>query len=281
MKNREIQELLIKFGILDPPADGAWGVQSKRALAYFQKLKGLTANGEIDDRTLQALSTTTELIPIKFGNDFASHIIRYMLDLGYFVSRGKGLYNIVYIEDVEDDWEPIPRENPNIFNDRGVVIEIGEDGVPRFLCNDLCTTEPGIPGTIGPKRHPQGAARIEFGQYKGWGWGYHRGKYRALRQVKPIVVCRDLNKDYSRAGDRRYRGNFGINQHHAGDSWRIGEYSYGCAARQSRKKHFRFMDIIEQDVRYLLGKEDYVFFSTFLPGDKLWSFVHQRSTVAA
>jgi hypothetical protein len=44
--------------------------------------------------------------------------------------------------------------------------------------------------------NPKGAAILVPGQYCGsHAIGLHQGKYRALRQVKPLPVYRDSNKD--------------------------------------------------------------------------------------
>jgi len=117
MNNIEIQTKLVDFGFLDTPIDGAFGDQSRRALAYFQQLKGIGGNGKMNDATLQALTNTTEAIPLHFQNNFASHIIKYMLAKKYFVARGKRLLNIAYVEDCDSNFNPVPNAR-NLYNDR-------------------------------------------------------------------------------------------------------------------------------------------------------------------
>lgn len=117
----------------------------------------------------------------------------------------------------------------------------------------------------------QGAARIAFGQYRAWRMGMHgsgKTRHEALVQVNPITVCRDLNKDAIRTGDKLDTGLFGINQHHGGDSLSIGRWSAGCLVGQSIRGHREFIGILKQDARYLSNPQ-YTFTTTVIPGDKL------------
>ena len=119
MSNIDVQKGLIKWGYLDPPADGQWGAQSGAALRYFQKVQSLSITGEPDTATIAALQAAP--IPLKLGNDLASRVVREMLKNNYWVSRGEKSYNIVYIEGADKDGTPNADEF-NVWNDRRLVI---------------------------------------------------------------------------------------------------------------------------------------------------------------
>jgi hypothetical protein len=97
------------------------------------------------------------------------------------------------------------------------------------------TTEPGRYYTLNPMNRA-GAARIAFGSYKNcYKIGTHgvKAPHLALVQCGPITICRDLNQDFSRVGDRIYTGSeYMVNLHAAVGSPdfedSIGLYSAGC-----------------------------------------------------
>lgn len=199
--------------------------------------------------------------------DFASRIITYMKSQGYFIATGKGKYNIVYVEGASEDGTP-NTDSLNKWNDRRLVIEIVDQ--PKIIGNWLATTEPGDHYTFRPM-NPNGAARIAFGQYQVWQVGVHGNSepHEALVQTAGAVkVCRDLNKDGFRTGDKIEEGWFGINQHYGYDMAEVGRASAGCLVGQSRDGHRQFMALIKRDIRYLTDRS-YPFMTTVIPGDKL------------
>ena len=118
----------------------------------------------------------------------------------------------------------------NHFDDCLVVIYNtgNEKNVKRVF---TCTTLPGKKAM----EHPiqvKGTAILKEGQYRGaWKIGYHKGKYKALCQAKPVPVYRDGNKDdkFDLNPISIDRGIFGINIHKAGDnSTLVDGWSYGC-----------------------------------------------------
>lgn len=118
----------------------------------------------------------------------------------------------------------------NHFDDCLVVIynTPNEQNVKRVF---VCTTLPGKKAM----EHPtaiKGTAILKEGQYRGaYQIGYHKGKYKALCQKKPLIVYRDNNKDqvYDLSPISIDRGIFGINIHKAGDnSTLVDGWSYGC-----------------------------------------------------
>jgi hypothetical protein len=114
------------------------------------------------------------------------------------------------------------------------------------------------PATTDPGKHwmanllnPKGAAILVPGQYSGsHAIGLHQGKYRALRQVKPLPVYRDSNKDmnYDLNKVKIHVGLFGINIHRAaksGVSQLIDKWSGGCQVIASANNFSEFMGIID------------------------------------
>lgn len=105
------------------------------------------------------------------------------------------------------------------------------------------TTRPGITYMKNPM-NGKGAAILPEGQYRStWKWGFHKGKYRALVQCKPIKVYRDANRDsfYDLNPATFEKGMFGINIHKAGEaSEYVNNWSAGCQviARETDYKSF-------------------------------------------
>lgn len=197
-------------------------------------------------------------------DDLASRIIKYMQAKGYKIFENTKQYNIVYLEGAAVDGTPND-DRANQWNDRRLVLQI-LNGVPSIIGNWAATTEPGDYYTYNPM-NAKGAARIAFGQYKSWVVGWHKN-HEALVQTAPITVCRDLNEDFMRTGDRTDEGMFGVDQHWGGDSSVVGRWSAGCLVGQSIKGHKEFMALIKQDTRYQENK-DYVYWTTVIPADDL------------
>ncbi|MBD2449572.1 peptidoglycan-binding protein [Nostoc sp. FACHB-152] len=270
---RQIQILLIGLGLLEPPADGKFGPVTAAAIKKFQELK------KINEPDYIGVTTAKELIetkpddlpkpPLKLGNDIASKIVKYMLAQNYQVFTGSKEYNIVYVEGMDGNWS-LNSDRPNEFNDRRIVIEV-VNGVPKIVDHWQATTEPGRYYTLSPM-NPEGAARIKFGQYKAWAVGMHGNaeRHEALVQVAPITVHRDFNKDFMRTGDKLDTGLFFVNQHWGYDapSNDIKNASAGCLVGRMRQGHREFMSIIKQDRRYV-ANNDYIFYTTVIPGDDL------------
>ena len=100
--------------------------------------------------------------------------------------------------------------------------------------------------------NPKGTAILVPGQYRGsHSIGYHQGKYKALRQVKPLPVYRDSNKDmiYDCKPETIQTGLFGINIHRAskwGVSKLIDRWSAGCQVIASNEDFDDFMITAEK-----------------------------------
>lgn len=199
----------------------------------------------------------------------ATEIIDYMKAKNYLVFEEPNYCNIIYVEGMNEDGT-LNSDAPNEFNDRRIVIKF-VDGLPQIVNHWQATTEPGDFYTERPLNRA-GAARIAFGQYRAWAVGIHGNAepHEALVQVKPVTVCRDLNKDFRRTGDKLDTGNFGINQHWGYDFAQndIKNASAGCLVGRRREGHREFMRLVKGDRRYVINK-DYVFYTTVIAGDDL------------
>ena len=102
------------------------------------------------------------------------------------------------------------------------------------------TTDPGLTSMTKPMSI-KGCAVLVPGQYRSsWMIGYHKGKYEALVQCKPLKVYRDNDKDnvYDLNPKTIEEGNFGINIHKSGDdSTIVNGWSAGCQVLK-RKVNF-------------------------------------------
>ena len=137
----------------------------------------------------------------------------------------KGVYNLNIIG--------IRHKGNNITNhfDDYIVVIYNTDKEKNVKRIFQCTTLPGKKAM----EHPiqiKGTAILKEGQYRGaYKVGYHKGKYKALCQKKPLIVYRDNNKDqvYDLSPISIDKGIFGINIHKAGDnSTLVDGWSYGC-----------------------------------------------------
>lgn len=264
MNNIEIQQALIKWGFLDPPADGRWGTQSRAALEDFQRLVGIKVSGDPDSQTIEKLQA---FVPptIKLNDDFASKIVGYMQRQGHFIARGRARYNIVYVEGMRPDGT-LNDDQPNEWNDCRLIIEIPDLEHPDIIGAWNGTTEPGDQYTYYPL-NDGGAFRIAFGQFRAWCVGVHKDE-PALVQVADIEGYRDANKDFQRTGDKLVKGLFGVNQHHGWDMVQVNNASAGCLVGRSVTGHRTFISLITGDRRYRVS-HGYVFWTAIIPGDKL------------
>jgi hypothetical protein len=108
------------------------------------------------------------------------------------------------------------------------------------------------PGTTYTQRliNPDGVARLVPGQYRGsHAIGLHQGKYIALRQVKPVKVWRDKNKDLKVDEKIIQEGLFGINIHRSstsGTSKKVDGWSAGCQVFANINDFNKFMTIMHK-----------------------------------
>jgi lysozyme family protein len=258
----KIQQRLTAMGLLDPPADGVIGAVSRWALRTAGIKGELTAENAND--VLQELLTKPAL-PLDPRDDLAGRIVRVATENDFWIARHKNCCNIIYIEGMNEDGTANANK-PNEFNDLRIVIQMTAAGVPKITGMWQATTEPGRYWTLRPM-NPKGAARIAFGQWKCWSVGVHNESHEALVQTGPVTVWRDKNKDFSREGDERDTGLFGINQHWGYDQAKadLGHSSAGCLVGRMKQGHREFMKLIKTDARYLAGGGAYRFMTIVMP----------------
>ncbi|MGE0035965.1 MAG: peptidoglycan-binding domain-containing protein [Xanthobacteraceae bacterium] len=145
---KAIQNVLIRCGYLDPPADGGYGPVSKWALRRFAERAGLDAGNGLSAKLSAALGAA-EPLPLDPGDDFAGRIVKAMQHNNYWIARHPDCANIVYVEGIDPDGTPNDNRN-NVFNDVRVVFRVGDDGVPVILDMWEATTEPSRKFTVRP-----------------------------------------------------------------------------------------------------------------------------------
>jgi hypothetical protein len=135
------------------------------------------------------------------------------------------------------------------FNDLMVVFWKYE-GIWNMIQMQI-TTLAGLPWMTSPM-NPKGCAILKEGQWKGcWSLGMHNGKYKALVQVKPVVVYRDNDKDveYDMIESSTDEGLFGINIHRSHSKvelMNVGKFSAGCQVVQNPHEYDVFIKLCEE-----------------------------------
>ena len=132
----------------------------------------------------------------------------------------------------------------NLFDDHiTVTFKIGDEWIYKEWPS---TTDPGRRAML-QYQNSSGVARLVPNQYRGsHALGLHQGKYQALRQVKPVTVYRDSNKDLTYDESRTQTGLFGINIHRANpktESLLVENWSEGCQVFKRAKDFAEFMAI--------------------------------------
>jgi hypothetical protein len=221
-----------------------------------------------------ALLTKTQTLPdLSQSGTWFDRVIEYMQAKEYWICRHPEALNIVYLEGTNENGN-LNNNAPNVFNDLRVVFSVSASGAPIPTAWEG-TTEPGSYWTMHPMS-PKGAARIAFNQYKAWSVGiHHPGKasaHEALVQVEPILVYRDLNKDFKREGDDTERGLFAINQHWGYNAPKddLGQTSAGCLVGRTKAGHMEFMSMIKSDPRYQ-ANSTYRFMTAVMSGKDVLS----------
>jgi hypothetical protein len=153
----------------------------------------------------------------------------------------------VNIVGVRNNAATIADKVTNVFDDC-MTLSFKEGGVWKFYCW-MITTDPGTKA-VKEFSNPNGVARVVPGQYRGmWAVGLHQGKYEAMRQVKPVKVYRDKNKDMSFNETVIQEGIFGINGHRSNpktESAYVENWSEGCQVFKKVKDFNEFMGLINK-----------------------------------
>ena len=168
-----------------------------------------------------------------------------------YVYFNKGKYNLNIIGVRRADTKVT-----NQFDDYIVVEYIDMYGIKTREVF-AATTDPGLSSIINPISS-KGCAILAPGQYRScWKLGYHKGKYEAIVQYKPVKVYRDNNKDkvYDFDSKTIEEGIFGINIHKAGDnSTIVNGWSAGCQVLARRKDFDKLMKLAHYQISQGHGK---------------------------
>ena len=136
------------------------------------------------------------------------------------------------------------RRVTNIFDD-WLTISYKEGGVWKFH-QWAITTDPGTKA-VRNFSNSNGVARLVPNLYRGsHGIGLHQGKYEALRQIRPVTVWRDANRDMVFDETRTDTGLFGINIHRSNpktESQFVENWSEGCQVFRRVREFNQFMNI--------------------------------------
>lgn len=246
-----LQDILVTWGMVDPPVDGKLGVQTMAARKMFANMYS------IDDTTEAVISTAKGRTPkpINPVNNNVALVIEECQKKGYYLSRGVDAYNIIYIEGVDPDFSP---NNNRIddWNDLRTILIIEHNGRAYFRNIWRATVNTGRPYTDNPM-NSEGAANLEPGQYWAWQIGRHvtaSMNQEALVQVQPVAVRRDGDQNGRTKNDKieDYEV-IGLDQH-GGKGRNVGFYSAGCLVVDSFEAQADFMDVLRTDRRYKINK---------------------------
>jgi hypothetical protein len=162
-------------------------------------------------------------------------------------------FNIVGLEGLSfnNGQFTLNKDEPDYFNDSIVVIKYNKETKKDEIIDAYgATTEAGRYYTENAI-NPKGCARLAFGSYSNvYKIAMHgvRAPHEALFQCGNLTVYRDLNQDFSRAGDKTETGDwFAVNIHAAvgspGFLASIGPYSAGCQVIRSYEQQKIFMQL--------------------------------------
>ena len=135
----------------------------------------------------------------------------------------------------------------NVFDDK-ITVSYKLNGEWQFH-EWNATTDPGKKGVM-EYHNAAGVARLVEGQYRGsHSIGLHQGKYKALKQDKPVIVYRDPNRDLTYDETKIAEGIFGINIHRSsatGTSTYVENWSEGCQVFATVTDFDKFMALCEK-----------------------------------
>lgn len=135
----------------------------------------------------------------------------------------------------------------NLFDDK-ITVSYKLNGEWQFHVWNA-TTDPGKKGVM-EYHNAAGVARLVEGQYRGsHSIGLHHGKYKALKQAKPVKVYRDTNRDMTYDETKIAEGIFGINIHRSsatGTSTYVENWSEGCQVFSTVTDFDKFIALCEK-----------------------------------
>jgi hypothetical protein len=133
----------------------------------------------------------------------------------------------------------------------------------RILSVTSCTTNSGAYGIMNfLKWDKRGVAVVKSNEwyYDLWGYGLHKGKMPALKQINEVLVYRDSNKNKAiEETGVLYKGIFGINFHTATYgkvlgfvSKIIGGWSTGCIVLNKYSDYLYYLETVKKQPRVSL-----------------------------
>ena len=150
----------------------------------------------------------------------------------------------------------------NVFDDKFYLFQ-GEN----FIMRTSGTTNAGKNGLLKyDSYNKDGVAVIKTNEwyYDVWKYGLHKGKMRALKQVKPFLISRDGDKDLNIEEGNSLPIICGINFHANTYNLKnevvksiIGEWSLGCQVVNDTPQYVKIMDFVQPQkvVSYCIIKE--------------------------
>jgi hypothetical protein len=279
-EKKEMQEHLIRIGLLDPIADGKWGSLSQSAWRAFTRVIGC----ESEDLSQSAIDRLVDFKSFKdldfkpknpedAENILAVKCIKRIVALGTHLTISMGsdkpTYNIFHVTGTNPDGTKNSNKIDQ-WNDLRFVVEVSQSGLVIVNLCKLATCEPGKHWIDNPM-NSNGTFRIAYDkQWFAWSVGRHGSRqYPALVQVEEIDGYRDSDRNGSWSGETLMSGDYmGVNIHHGYDSEFVGQMSAGCQVAKSIAGHEEFMRLVKSDRRYVCNN-GYRFGNISLDGSKL------------
>jgi hypothetical protein len=153
---------------------------------------------------------------------------------------------------------------PNSFDDLMLVWYKDDDGNTVEHAFPI-TSDPGTYWLENPM-NPKGTAILKQGQYKdAYKVGLHQGKYKALKQAKPVTVLRqyDRKNELDFLNGKSDTGMHGINIHRAnssGTTKTINKYSAGCQVFANVDDFNKFLSMADRQKDLYGNKFTYTLF---------------------
>lgn len=164
------------------------------------------------------------------------NILRLMRKKNYVIYDKPYQLNIVGVRNAQSQ--------PNKFDD-SIFVFFKNDKDKWVVYEYPATTDTGMFYLLNPMSD-LGAAMLKEGQYvDAYAQGYHKGKYLALVEVKPVTTYRDYDRDaVFDIFTKETTGDYGINIHKAGaNSQNVDDWSAGCQVFQKSADFNQFMDM--------------------------------------
>jgi peptidoglycan hydrolase-like protein with peptidoglycan-binding domain len=255
MKGAQVMEVQSALGI---KVDGDFGPKTEKAVKAFQKKNGLTVDGIVGRKTLEALGIKDKSGLSGVRAYDAKELLDRVKKLKDFKKIPEG-YWIIGVRNLED--------MPDRFDDRFFLMKDNE-----IVMTTTGTTNPGLKVLKGGFRryNNDGAAVLESDRiyYNVWKYGKHLGYMPALKQLgAAVTVWRDGDMDHlSEERGKRTTGWYGINFHTATKSYlgniiksTIGGWSAGCQVANNTTEYMKIINTIKASkqptVTYCLLKE--------------------------